>query len=118
MPVDIDFAKVGIRIRTLRKKHNMTQEDLAHICGCTSNHLSAIETGEHKPSLDLLLKLAVSLDTCIDYFLSDTPYASPNYLINSRIAPKLESCSTRELQYIELFIDELLKYRGDILSSQ
>lgn len=118
MPVDIDFSKIGKRIRSARKERKMTQEELAHACGCTSNHLSSVETGASKPSLELLIRLATVLNSSIDYFLLDTPCASHNYLINSRIAPKLDACSTYELQYIEHVIDELFKYRDQIQNAQ
>ena len=116
MSVEIDLSKIGMRVKTLRKERNLTQDELALSCGCTSNHLSAIENGA-KPSLDLIVRLAAVLDTGVDYFLSDTPHAHPRYFINSRIAPKLERCTARDLQYIEFIIDELLKYKEEIISS-
>ena len=49
MPIGVDFAEVGRRISSARKERNMTQEELAIACGCSGNHLSAIETGKHIP---------------------------------------------------------------------
>ena len=118
MSVEIDYAKIGMRIRLVRKERRMTQEDVAIACGCTSNHLSAVETGSHKPSLDLVIKLALVLNSSVDYFLMDTPHANQQYLINSRIAPKLDNCSAQELQYIERVIDELLIYKASLLNSK
>lgn len=115
MSVEIDFSKIGMRVRSVLKERKMTQEEFATACGCSSNHLSSVETGVHKPSLDLIIKIATVLDSSIDYFLIDTPHANRKYLINSRISPKSEACSPRELQYIERAIDELLRYKEDIL---
>lgn len=118
MNAEIDFCKTGARIRSLRKERALTQEELALACGCTTNHLSAIENGSNKPSLSLMLRIAVALDSSIDYFLMDSPRANPKYLINSRIAPKLDACSVRDLQYIERVIDELLSYKEAILAEK
>ena len=118
MPSDNAYAKIGMRIRELRKERHMTQDDLAHTCGCTSNHLSAIETGEHKPSFDLMMNIATTLGETLDYFIADTPHINSNYLMNSRLAPKLASCSTQELMLVERFIDEMLSYKESIISSQ
>ena len=70
---NIDFSKVGKRIRSARKLRNMTQEELALACGCTSNHLSAVETCDHRPSLDLIVRIATTLDSSIDHFLIIVP---------------------------------------------
>ena len=114
MSLEIDFSKIGQRIKDARKAENMTQEQLATACGCASNHLSGVENGANRPSLELIIKIATVLNSSIDYFLMDSPCASTRYLIDSRIAPKLEACSDPELQFIEKTIDDLLTYRAAI----
>ena len=118
MPSDNVYAKIGMRIRELRKEHHMTQDDLAHICGCTSNHLSAIENGEHKPSFDLMMNIAATLGETLDYFITDTPHTNSNYFISTRLAPKLDACSSQELLLVERFIDQMLSYKKSIIDSQ
>lgn len=118
LSAEIDYSKIGMRIRLVRKERKLTQEEVALACGCTSNHLSAVETGSHKPSLDLIIKLASVLNSSVDYFLMDTTHANQQYLINSRIAPKLGGCSNHELQFIERLIDELLTYKSGLLASE
>lgn len=68
--VEIDFVSVGKRIKKARKLRRMTQDDLASICNCSSDHLSAIENGVNKPSLEMMMKISVALDKCLDYFLT------------------------------------------------
>lgn len=114
MSVDIDYSKIGMRIRTARKNRKMTQEEVAQACGCSNNHLSAVESGVNKPSLELIIRLATVLDSSIDYFLMDNPRIRPQYLIDSHIAPKLHTCSPAELRYIEQVIDGLLEYKGEV----
>ena len=88
MAKDIDYSKIGLRISSLRKKAGLTQEVLAARCGCTSNHLSNVEVGKCKPSLDLVIRLAVELDSSVDFFLLGTPHVSCQYLLHSQIGPK------------------------------
>lgn len=111
---DIDYSKIGVRIRTARKKAGLTQEELAAKCDCTSNHLSNVEVGKSKPSLELLVKLAMELNTSVDDFLMGTPYVSSQYLLHTQIGPKLDLCTAEDLQYIEQFIDNFLHYKETI----
>ena len=62
--------ELGNKIRTLRKKQNMTQSELAgeHI---TRNMLSKIENGEALPSLDTLFYIAERLEVAPGFLLSE-----------------------------------------------
>ena len=113
-----DYERIGLRIRMLRKEHHMTQEALSHICGCTSNHLSAIENGDNRPSFDLMVNIAVALGETLDYFIADTPHTNSQYFINTRLAQKLDSCDPYELLLIERFIDEMMSYKNHIDTSK
>ena len=118
MPAEIDFSKIGTRIRTLRREKNMTQEELAHICDYSISQIRAVETGERSPFLDLMILIADALGETLDYFIADTPYANSQYIINSRLGPKLRNCNTQELLIIEQFIDNMFGYKEYIISSQ
>ena len=48
MPKEVDYEKVGQRIRELRIAKGMTQADLSAIVDCSNNHLSHIETAQCK----------------------------------------------------------------------
>lgn len=115
MVSEIDYVKVGKRIRSVRKECFLTQDELAAQCGCTRNHLSAVETGECKPSLDLIIKIAAVLDSSVDFFIMDSPHVNTRYIINQQIAPKLEACTSRELTLINRALDEILNYRNALL---
>ena len=54
-------ARLGKRIKELRKKLDMTQEDLAFEVGVDRSYMGFIERGERNPTLDKLKKLANSL---------------------------------------------------------
>ena len=53
-------------LERLRKEKNLTQSTLASMLNVTQGTISMIESGERKPSFDLLVKLAKALDVSID----------------------------------------------------
>lgn len=55
-------AKVGARIRELRKARALTQEKLAWEAGLSKGHLSGIEKGLVRPTLTTLSMLAKRLE--------------------------------------------------------
>jgi len=70
---EIDYKKIGKRVRQARLKKNLNQSQLAELVDCSNNHISHIEVGQTKVSLPLLLQLSHALDESLDYFLLDTP---------------------------------------------
>ena len=53
---------VGQRIRKLRKLRHLSQEALADRAAMSAKYLSRIETGHENPTIDLLFRLADSLE--------------------------------------------------------
>ena len=58
-------ADVGRRIRELRSRKEMTQDQLARAAGMIRPNLSRIEAGKHRPTLDTLEKIARALKVTI-----------------------------------------------------
>lgn len=114
MPKEVDYEKVGKRIRDLRISKGMTQAELSAVVECSNNHLSHIETAQCKVSLNMLLKLAYALDTSLDYFLLDTPFARPESIINIEISSKLSKCSSATLVAVNRSIDVLLELQAQL----
>lgn len=114
----IDFVKVGKRIKETRKHRNMTQASLASICGCSNNHLSAIETGVNKPSIEMIMKISVALDKSVDYFLMDGLHVCPTYIIQEEIGEKLSRCNVLSLQWVSQMLDAVLEHQAKIEATQ
>lgn len=53
-------------IRKLRKKHSLTQEDLANKLGVTRQTINAIENNKYDPTLSLAFGLAKILGVTVD----------------------------------------------------
>ena len=54
------------RIKELRARYGMTQEDLAKLVGVRRETILFIEKGEYNPSLNLAHAIAKALKTSID----------------------------------------------------
>ena len=54
------------RIKELRARYELTQEDLARIVGVRRETIHFIEKGNYNPSLKLAHKIAETLKTSID----------------------------------------------------
>ncbi|MDO4540893.1 MAG: helix-turn-helix transcriptional regulator [Syntrophomonadaceae bacterium] len=109
MSHDIDYIKIGQRIRKLRLEKGLTQAELGEMAGCSNNYLSHIETGQSKVSLSVLLKISCALETSLDFFLLDTPFSRPQSIIDREIAGKLAKCSSVTLLTVNKIIDVLLE---------
>ena len=52
----------GAHLRALRTARNLTQQELADLCGSNEPFISNLERGVKIPSLSMLLRLAEALD--------------------------------------------------------
>ena len=57
-------------LRTLRRKNNVTQQQLAMFLCLSRSTIAGYETKSHQPDLDTLEKLAIYFDVSIDYLIS------------------------------------------------
>lgn len=109
MQPEIDYVKIGQRIKAARLEKGYSQADLGALIGCSNNHVSHVEVGQTKVSLAMLLKLALVLGKHFDYFLLDTPYAKRESIIDAEIADKLKQCNVITLITVSKIIDALIE---------
>ena len=57
-----DTNKVGVVIQAVREEKGLSQEVVSGLAGIGRTHLSAIERGARKPTLDTFFKIAEALD--------------------------------------------------------
>ncbi|HWM89821.1 MAG TPA: helix-turn-helix transcriptional regulator [Thermoanaerobaculia bacterium] len=67
---------LGDRISRLRRKKKLSQGDLAERIGTSNHQLSKYERGIHEPSLELLSRIARTLDTSTDFLITGKEPAS------------------------------------------
>ena len=70
--VDLDYKKMGQRVRAARTKKGYSQEKLADILEISQAHVGHIESGRATPALPTFVKLANALDTTPDELLFDS----------------------------------------------
>jgi transcriptional regulator with XRE-family HTH domain len=78
------LAEVGPRLRRLRERRGLTLTVLAAKTGISKSTLSRLETGERKPSLELLLPLAEVHHLPLDELVGAPPVGDPRV----RMRPK------------------------------
>lgn len=64
-----EIIESGKRIRELREKKNLTQEQLADELGVSYKTVNAIENGTRGTTVDTLDLIAESLDSSLDYIV-------------------------------------------------
>lgn len=102
---EINFEKIGKKIRELRLSKGLTQEYVANMANVNISHISNIENNRVKISLVTLINVCNALQTTVDYILMDEYTASDDALDNE-ILHELQKCSpeTKEkvLQIIKI----------------
>jgi len=58
----LDAIVVGKVIQKSRERRGLSQEVVSGLAGIGRTHLSAIERGERKPTLDTFYRLALAMD--------------------------------------------------------
>jgi transcriptional regulator with XRE-family HTH domain len=66
---ELDYAKVGARIRQIRKAKGWSQDELAKKCGISMNFMGHIERGTRKMSLDTFARICAGLEANADALL-------------------------------------------------
>lgn len=106
MHQEIDYAKLGLKIKSVRASRGLTQDNLAEMISCNVSHISNVENNHTKLSLNALLAIANALDTSIDYLLSDQ-YNNP-LILDNEMSRIIKDCSTEQKEKI-LKIIEIIK---------
>lgn len=85
MQQEIDYGKLGLKIKEIRQSKGLTQDNLAEMVSCNTSHISNIENNHTKVSLNVLLAIANALNTSIDYLLSNQ-YENTSLALDNEIA--------------------------------
>ena len=95
--MELNYVRIGQRVRACREKKKMTQEMLSERSGISVNHLSHIERANTKVGLPTLVKVANALDATIDDFLCDSMPQIKTPFVNA-ITELAEDCNTEEIR--------------------
>lgn len=103
---ELDFQKIGAKIRERRSCKGYTQDFLANHLDVDASHISNIEHGRCKVSLTALVGIANALDCSVDYFLI-SEYKNEGLPVDTELAKKLQNCDTEKKKQISRIIDVL-----------
>lgn len=114
MQTEINYKQLGKRIQEKRKDMGIMQKDMAVAIGTAFNHLSDVERGAKKPSLELLMRISDYLDTPVDYFLMGNPPSCKSYAIDEDLSSLLVQCTPQSLAVVRELAQSLLTYQDAI----
>lgn len=68
--MELDYTEIGKRIAHRRKELGLKQAEVCERAGINDKYLSCIERATSIPSLEVVMRLALALDTTPDAFLT------------------------------------------------
>ena len=111
MQQEIDYARLGLKIKEMRQKAGLTQDNLAEMVSCNTSHISNIENARSYPSLTALFTISNSLKCGIDYLIGEQytyeKEAVSNENIDRKLARALQCCSNEKKEKILKIVEVL-----------
>ena len=104
--MDFQYREMGLRIKIRRKELKIKQAEMAEALAISNNHMSSIENGRQKPSLDIFIGICKYLNVTPDYLLLGAMHA---YNTPQDILDKLRLCSQPDIELARDFIELLVK---------
>ena len=108
--MESQYTEMGRRIKLRRKELKIKQSEMAEALNVSNNHISSIETGKQKPSLDIFISICEYLNVTPDYLLLG---ALHSYNVPLDILDKLRLCSQEDIEltknFVELLVTETLQ---------
>ncbi len=65
------MQRFGEKLRILRERRGLSYRQLASMLDIAHSHIANIEKGKHKPSVDLVVKIAQLFDVSFDQLMND-----------------------------------------------
>lgn len=114
MSKNLFFKQIGERIRDIRKKKKLTQEELAWKVNKSVNFIGQIERGTKKPSVQTLKKIADALEVPIRSFFEDIQYIPPEEdIMVKKINFLLKEATPEEKKIIYQIVKTIFKKKTD-----
>lgn len=108
MEIEIDYQKLGLKIKDVRRSKGLTQDKLAEQVNCNTSHISNIENNHTKVSLNVLLAIVNALDTSIDNLLMDQ-YSNSSSVLDNQILAAIRNCDDEKKERILEMIKIIIK---------
>jgi len=103
----MDLKKLGLRIKELRKKKKLTQDELSELAGMNSKHLGEVERGAINISIQNIDKIAESLGVPL-LILLDIEHQKSKEELSREIAKMVEGSSDEQVQLIHRVVTDIV----------
>ena len=101
----LDYKEIGRRIARRRKQLGLKQAAVEELADLGDKYLSSIETGKSIPSTEVIMRLALALDTTPDEFLVGTARHEDEAWRS--VAQRLRGLDEKQLSLAHHFLDWL-----------
>lgn len=81
------YAAIAQQVAEQRAARNLTQRELAELCGTTQSAIARFEAGARPPRLDTLRRMAAALDCALDVSLRPRTRVTESERASEREAP-------------------------------
>lgn len=100
--MELDYSEIGKRIARRRKELGLKQTEVCERAGINDKYLSCIERATSIPSLEVVMRLALALDTTPDEFLTGSiRYEGDQW---QDVAELLRNMNTTKLELAQSFL--------------
>ncbi len=110
----MDLLETGMRIKKIRKKLGLTQDQLAEKAGISAHFVYEIERGQKTMSLYTLVDIASALGASTDYLLfGQTPDIAPatmDVMINDDLSHIIETVPLAKRDAVKNIVKSVLPY--------
>lgn len=103
--MELDYSEIGKRIAQRRKELGLKQAQVCERAGINDKYLSCIERATSIPSLEVVMRLALALDTTPDTFLTGSIRFEDNQWRD--VAEMLRNMNPQKLQLAKSFLSWL-----------
>ncbi len=105
----IDYIALGKCIRKCRKEQGLTQAKLAEMIDISSNHISKVENGTTKPSLQVFADIADALNVPMDQLMLRNPNksAAGSSTYTDKVNQIFDSCTAKQKISVIQILEEL-----------
>jgi len=103
----MDLKKLGLRIKELRKKKKLTQDELSELSGMNAKHLGEVERGIINISVQNIDKIAESLGVPL-LVLLDIEHQKSKKELSQEIAKMVEDSSDEQTKLIHRVVTDIV----------
>ncbi len=108
--MDKFYKNIGEKVRKIRKKKNISQEELAWKIGKSPNFIGLIERGKKRPSIETLRKISRVLNVPLKTFFEELQYSLPEEdIFIEKIRFLLKDTSEKDKKVVYQVIKSILK---------